>query len=73
MISDRNFFCLSEISKLEFDNLREDIDCLDSLNTGHQHINIKLSASLATSLRRPVTEKAVEILENALRNLTLNE
>ena len=101
MIPDRNFFCLSEISRLEFDNLREDIDCLDSLNTGHQHfsnrlrsridqlegeqiilkealieldkVNIKLSASLATSLRRPATEKDVEILENTLCNLTLNE
>ena len=101
MIPDRNFFCLSEISRLEFDNLRKDIDCLDSLNTGHQHfsnrlrsridqlegeqrilkealielvkVNIKLSASLASSLRRPVTGKDVEILENALRNLTLHE
>ena len=101
MILDRNLFCLSEISRLEFDNLRKDIDCLDSLNTGHQHfsnrlrsridqlereqrilkeavieltkINIKLSAALATSSRRPVTEKDVEILEKALLNLTLNE
>ena len=101
MIPDRNFFCLSEISRLEFDNLREDVDCLDALDTGHQQlsnrlrsrviqleeeqrilkealielvkVNIKLSASLATSFRKPVTEKDVEILENALRNLTLNE
>ena len=85
MIPDRNFFCLSEISRLEFDNLREDIDCLDSLNTGHQYFcnhlqvrinqleeeqkilkealidlvqaNIKLITALATSFRRPVTEK----------------
>ena len=101
MIPDRNFFCLSEISRLEFDNLREDVDCLDSLNTDHQQfsnrlqsrinqlegeqkilkealielvkVNIKLSASLATSFRRPVTKKDVEILEIALRNLTLSE
>ena len=101
MIPNRNFFCLSEISRLEFDNLRGDVDCLDALNTGHQHltnnlrsrviqlegeqkilkealielikVNIKLSASLATSFRRPVTEKDVEILEKALNNLTLNE
>ena len=101
MIPDRNCFYLSEISRLEFDNLREDVDCLDSLNTGHQYfcnhlqvrinqlegehiilkevlidlvqVNIKLSTALATSFRRPVTEKNVDILENALRNLTLNE
>ena len=101
MIPDRNFFCLSEISRLDLVNLREDVDCLDLLNTGHQHfcnrlqvrinqlegeqkilkealidlvkVNIKLSAALATSIRKPVTEKAVDILENALQNLTLNE